>query len=240
MMAKAPAKKVVKKETAKPDYFKLPFEVYYSDHVAVTMLDFKSDIKVIKFEDIKAVHKQQGGSWGATFRCGVNKGPELYCCINNSHDEVEPDWLEFLDEENMEMNYGGYYAVEVSGKEIKFLDFSDEQEDEESGEFIDTDSLDVCCSWSFMVYEIGDSSPDYLILDADDSRIKVGLDGFVLDDEDNPTDQRIFNPDDLIDEKLENYGIKEMWQAQVDWVQSVLENDFPKQKNKLKLTYSDS
>ena len=62
------------KKTSAPDYFKLPFEVYYSDHVAVTMLEFKSDIDVEKFEDVKTVHREQGGSWGVSFRCGENKG----------------------------------------------------------------------------------------------------------------------------------------------------------------------
>jgi len=237
MMAKAPAKKVVKKETAKPDYFKLPFEVYYSDHVPITMMEFKSDIKVKKFEDIKIVHREQGGSWGVSFRCGVNKGPELFCCIHNYHDEVAPEWFEFLDEENVKINAGDNFAVQVENGEIIFRDLSDEEQDEESESYLDLYSMDPCCSWTFMVYEISESSPDYLILDSDNSRLKVSLDGFVLDDDENLTDVRIFNPAELDDDEFEDYSRQEMWDAKFEWVKSTLEKDFPKQKNKLRLAY---
>lgn len=233
MMAKAPAKK----DSAKPDYFKLPFEVFYSEHISITMMEFKSDIKVKKFEDIKIVHREQGGSWGASFRCGDNKGPELYCCINNFHDEVAPEWFEFLDEDNVKINAGDNFAVQVENKKIIFRELTDEEQDEDSDQYLDIDSMDECCSWSFMVYEIGDSCPDYLILDADESRLKVSLDGFVLDDDENLTDERIFNPAELDEDEFEDYTRQEMYEAKYEWVKSTLEKDFPKQKNKLSLAY---
>ena len=233
-MSKLQAKKTAVKQSA-PDYLRLPFEVYYSEHIAVTMMELKSDIKVKKFEDIKTVHKEQGGSWGTSFSCADNKGPELYCCINNLHDEVAPDWLQFLEEDNMDMNYGCDYAVVIEGKEIKFVGLTDEQQDEDSDEFLDVDNMEQCCSWTFFVYELGDSTPDYLILDAEDSRLKVSLDGFVLDDEGNQTDDRIFDPDELNEDEFEDYSSKEMWEAKSDWVHSVINADFPKQKEKFRL-----
>ena len=236
-MAKTPAKKVVKKETSKPDYFKLPFLVFYSEYLARTMLEFKSDIKVKKFEDIKIVHRQQGGSWGVGFRCGVNKGPELYCCINNLHDEVAPEWFEFLDEENFKTNSEDNFAIQVENDEIIFRELTDEEQDEESDQYLDGDSMEESCSMTFNVYEIGDSCPDYLILDADNSMLKVSLDGFVFDDDDNLTDERIFNPAELDEDEFEDYTRQEMWEAKFEWVKSTLEKDFPKQKNKLKLSY---
>ena len=235
-MAKAPIKKVTDKKSGPPDYFKLPFEVHYSDHVAVTMLEFKSDIDVEKFEDVKTVHREQGGSWGVSFRCGENKGSELYCVIKNLHDEVAPEWFEFLDEDNMEMNSGDNFAVSVQNGEIVFSELTEEQEDEDSEEYLDIDNMDQCCSWTFFVYEIGDSSPDYIILDADESRIKVSLEGFVLDDKGNETKERIFNPEELDDEEFEDYTRQDMWEAKFDWVKSTLEKDFPKQTN-LKLSF---
>ena len=233
-MSKLQAKKTAVKQSA-PDYLRLPFEVYYSEHIAVTMMELKSDIKVKKFEDIKTVHKEQGGSWGTSFSCADNKGPELYCCINNLHDEVAPDWLQFLEEDNMDMNYGCDYAVVIEGKEIKFVGLTDEQQDEDSDEFLDVDNMEQCCSWTFFVYELGDSTPDYLILDAEDSRLKVSLDGFVLDDEGNQTDDRIFDPDELNEDEFEDYSSKEMWEAKSDWVHSIINTDFPKQKEKFRL-----
>jgi len=70
--------------------------------------------------------------------------------------------------------------VVVEGREIKFVELSDEQQDEDSEEFIDIDNMDQCCSWTFLVYELGESCPDYLILDAEATRVKVNLDGFFL------------------------------------------------------------
>ena len=92
-MAKAPVKKVADKKSENPDYFKLPFEVHYSECVSVTQYEFKSDIETDRFADVKAVHMEQGRSWGALFSCDKNNGPELYCCLTDSHDEVEPSWL---------------------------------------------------------------------------------------------------------------------------------------------------
>ena len=235
-MAKAPEKKAANKNTKKPDYFKLPFEVFYSEHVAVTMLEFKSDIAVENFEDVKIVHREQGGSWGSSFYCAENKGPELYCCIHNLHDDVAPEWLNFLDEDNMDMNSGDNFAVKVENGEIVFSELTEEQEDEESEEYLDIDNMDYCCSWTFLVYELGDSSPDYIILDADESRIKVSLDGFVLDEEGNETEERVFNPEELDEEEFEDYTRQDMWEAKFDWVKSILEKDFPKQTN-LKLSF---
>ena len=236
-MAKPPTKNTAVKPST-PDYFSLPFEVYYSEHIAVTLMEFKSDLKVKKFEDIKTVHKEQGGSWGTRFSCSQNKGPELYCCIHNLHDDVAPDWLGFLEEDNVNMNYGCDFAVVIAGKEIQFVELTDEQQDEDTDDFLDLEKMDHCCSWAFFVYELGESCPDYLILDAEDSRVKVNLDGFVLDDEDNPTDKRIFDPDELDSDKYDDYTRQDMWEAKFDWVESTIKKDFPKQIGKLKLSFN--
>ena len=81
-MAKAPAKKPkpvpakklpvkkVEKKTGPIDYFKYPFEVYYSDELPVTSIDLKSDVdKCKRFKDIKIAHMEQGGSYGVVFFC---------------------------------------------------------------------------------------------------------------------------------------------------------------------------
>lgn len=231
-----PALKELPKQTIKKiaaiDYFKLPFEVHYSECVSVTQYEFKSDIETNRFADVKAVHMEQGRSWGAIFSCDENKGPELYCCLMNSHDEVEPDWLTFQEEDDIRFNYGCDYAVQIEGNEIKFVSLTDEQEDEDSEEFLNVSDMDYCCSYAFMAYELGESSPDYIILDAGDSRIKIDLDGYELDEEDNRIESnRIINTDELDGEQYEDYTSKELWEAKADWVKSILEKEFPKDKN---------
>ena len=230
---KTTTKSTPKKSTKlEKDYFKLPFEVYYSECVGVTQYEFKSDIKTTRFADVKAVHMEQGRSWGALFSCDKNKGPELYCCLMDSHDEVDPSWLSFQEEDDISFNYGCDYAVKVKGNEIKFVSLTEEQEDEDAEEFLNVSDMDYCCSYAFMAYEIGETCPDYIILDAGDSRIKIDLDGYELDDENNRIkSRRIINTEDLDHEKYGNYETLELWDAKSEWVKSIIKKDFPKDKN---------
>jgi hypothetical protein len=236
----APSKAATKKESKNAegiDYFKLPFEVYYSERITVTQYEFKSDIKPKTFKDVKVVHMEQGRSWGTSFSCDKNNGPELYCCLMNNHDEVEPSWLSFMDEDDIDFNYGGDFAVQINGNEVKFVSLSDEQQDEDSEEYLDLDSMDYCCSYAFGAYEIGEADPDYIILDADNSRIKIDLEGYELDEDGNRIESsRIINTDDLDDEKYEDYETLELYDAKNDWIKLILEKDFPKDK-KLTLSY---
>lgn len=232
---KPTSKKTTKQAVEKPatiDYFKLPFEVHYSECVSVTQYEFKSDITANRFSDVKAVHMEQGRSWGALFSCDKNNGPELYCCLKDSHDEVEPSWLIFQDEDDIRFNYGCDYAVQIEGDEIKFVSLTDEQEDEDSEGYLNVNDMDYCCSNAFMAYEIGQSSPDYIILDADNSRIKIDLDGYELDEEDNRIEsRRIIDTDELDEEQYEDYENRELWDAKFEWVKSTLEKDFPEDRN---------
>lgn len=216
------------------DYFKLPFEVHYSDAVPVTTLDFKSDLDDadMGFEDVKIVHMEQGSSFGLTFICNENNGPELYCCLKNYHDEAVPDWLNFEEENDMDFNFGCDYAVVVEGHDIYFVTLTDEQEDEESDDFLDVENMDVCNSLSFLEYELSASSPDYIILDALNSKIKIDLDGYALDDAGSRiASQRVINVDELDDEEYEDFQTKDMFDAKFDWVKSVIEKDFPQDAN---------
>ncbi len=232
---KPASKKPTKKPVEKPksiDYFKLPFEVHYSDAVSVTQYEFKTDNKTDRFASVKAVHMGQGRSWGALFSCDENKGPELYCCLTDSHDEIEPTWLSFQDEDDIRFNYGCDFLVQIEGNEIKFVSLTDEQEDEDSDEYLNVSDMDYCCSYAFMAYEIGESCPDYIILDAGDSRVKIDLQGYELDDEDNRIEsRRIINTDELDHDKYSDYESRDLWEAKADWVSSILEEDFPKDKN---------
>jgi len=245
-MAKAPAKEIapkkaaIKKESKKTDaidYFKLPFEVYYSECINVTQYEFKSDGKPKRFKDVKAVHMEQGRSWGTSFSCDENNGPELYCCLMNNHDEVEPSWLSFMDEDDIDFNYGDDFAVQINGNEVIFVRLSDEQADEDSEEYLGVDGMDYCCSYAFDAYHIGEASPDYIILDAGNTNIKIDLEGYELDEDGERIESsRIINTDELDEEKYEDYETLELYDAKNDWIKLILEKDFPKDK-KLTLSY---
>lgn len=216
------------------DYFKLPFEVYYGDAVPVTMLDFKSDSddENMRFMDVKIVHVEEGSSFGLTFICNKNSGPELCCCLKNCHDDAVPDWLEFEEEDEIEFNYGYNYAVVIEGNQIFFEGLTDEQQDEDSEEFLDVDSMDVCNSLTFLEYELSASSPSYIILDAHNSKIKIDLSGYALDDAGNRiASQPVINVAELDDERYGDFQTKDMFDAKFDWVKSVLEADFPQDTN---------
>jgi hypothetical protein len=231
-MAKTQTPVTENKQSETLDYFRLPFEVYYSECVNVTQYEFKSDIEVNRFADVKAVHMDQGRAWGSLFKCEQNEGPELYCCLTNSHDEVEPTWLGCIDEDNMNFNYGCDYVVQVDGDEITFISLSDEEEDEDSDEFLNVDEMDYCCSYTFMAYQIGEAHPDYIILDANGSRVKIDLEGYKLDEEGSRiTSLRIINVDNLNRENYQNYGTSKLFDAKYEWVKSILEKDFPQDKN---------
>jgi hypothetical protein len=222
---------VMTNKSATPDYFKLPFEVHYEDSLGVIQYEFKSDVKPTSFKDVKAVHVEEGESWGATFSCSENSGSELYCCLMNRHDHVAPTWLNFEDEEDLSFNSGCDYSVVIEGREIKFVELTEEQEDEESESYLNVKDMGYCCSYPFMAYEIGISSPDFIILDAGNSRIKIDLEGYALDDEGERIDvPRIINTDELDDEGYEDYETLELYEAKRDWVKSILEEDFPKDK----------
>lgn len=168
-MAKAPVKKFkpvlakklpvkkIEKKTGPIDYFKYPFEVYYSDELPVTSYDLKSDQdKCTRFKDIKMAHMEQGGSYGVVFFCSENKGPELYCALTNGHDEMAPPWYSVEEEESTNFNYGCDYAVTIEGDEIKFVDPTDEQKDEDSEEYLDHDAMNEFC-YGFYGFHIEDA-----------------------------------------------------------------------------------
>lgn len=208
------------------DYFKLPFEVYYEGPIEVTMYEFKSKFEPKRFKDVHAVRKEQGKAFGVTFACEQNNGPELYCCVTGAHDEVEPEWLSLITEDEIDFNYGQDFAVIVEKQEISFVD------DEVDG----VDEMDSYCSFTFLKYHLEDIQPDCIILDAKNTRVKINSDGYVIDDNNVVLEsQRIFNPDDLDSEEYEDCAGRDLWEAKFDWVQKTLEIDFPEDKN-LKLS----
>lgn len=219
--------KTLKDENVK-DYFKLPFEVFYSGPLGIISYEFKSDIPVKRFKDVKIAHMEQGHSWGVLFTCTKNNGPELFCCLRSYHDEVAPEWLQFESEDDIEMNYGCNYVVKVEGGLIHFV-----EKDEIEG----ADEMEHCCVNSFLEYQLDNASPDYIVLDADDSRIKIDTEGYVLDEDGNRIkDKRIIKTEDLDEEKFEDFTRREFRDAKEEWVKGIIEEQFPRDK-KLRLAH---
>ena len=109
-------------------------------------------------------------------------------------------------------------------------EFDDNDENPDSEGFIDTDLLNYCSCESMGEYGIGDTTPEYLVLDCENTRVKVDLDGYILDDEDEPTECRLFNPDELGErEEYEEYETRELFDAKCDWVGRVLSASFPRE-----------
>ena len=216
----------------KPAYFKLPFEVHYHDSIEITSFEFMSDINPEKFSDMKIVRIQQGQSLNPSFICKNNSGPELYCCIINGHDQIQPEWLELLNEEDADFNYATNRKVSVTDNKISFEELIDEERDEESDTYLDVENMDYCDATGFMAYELEISEPEYIVLDAENSRLKVNLQGYVLDSDGNPTEERIFDPELLSEsEELQSYSSLNMWEGTAAWVKSVLDDSFPHEKN---------
>lgn len=216
----------------KPAYFKLPFEVHYHDSIEITSFEFMSDINPKKFADMKIVRIQQGQSLNPSFICKNNSGPELYCCIINGHDQIQPEWLELLNEEDADFNYATNRKVSVTDNKIVFEELIDEERDEESDTYLDVENMDYCDAAGFMAFEIELSEPEYIVLDAENSRLKVNLQGYVLDSDGNPTEERIFDPELLSEsDELQSYSSLNMWEGTAAWVKSVLEDNFPHETN---------
>jgi hypothetical protein len=224
------ATKKPKAKSSKKDYFKLPFEIKYESlEVTSYELLYRADNGAPKkFSDYVALKKEMGTSYRVTYRCNENSGGELRACILNELDEVIPDWLDLEDEENIDFNYGCYLGTAINGDAISFIEDDVEDEDElsETGECL-------------YVYSLEDCDPEYLILDADDSRIKVSMDGYLLvEDEEGIEEEgeQIFDVESVEELEFDDVETLDFFFKRSKWIDSVLER-FPKDK-KLKLDFN--
>jgi hypothetical protein len=183
---KTPAKRVVvkkvqAKKATKPNYLKLPFEVYYK-RLGIKIYELVSDVKPTKFSDIKATKMSMGDAFGLRFLCDMNNGGELCCAMENDHGLAVPGWLSLLNEENADFNWGETYKVEIRNKKIIFT----EPSEEESDEWLEEAENYGYIGEAFGAYLFDDNQePDYLILDASGSRIKINADGYQIDEQGN-------------------------------------------------------
>jgi hypothetical protein len=221
------ATKKPKATAGKKDYFKLPFEIKY-ENLEVTSYEllYNGDNGAPKrFADFVALRQETGRSYGVTYRCDNNSGGELRACILEELDEVIPPWLSLEEEESVDFDWGCYLGTKIDGDMISFVrdDVEDEDELSESGESIYVYSLEGC-------------DPEYLILDAEDSRIKVSMGGYLLvEDEEGFEEEggQIFEVEKVEELEFEDVQTLDMYARRSRWIKSILEK-FPKDK-KLRL-----
>jgi hypothetical protein len=216
-------------------------------------MEFKIIEEPQSFSDIKAIKQEQGDARNVTFYCETNQGPELYCCLTNAHGEIMPDWLSQVwnDEDEQEFNSGRHFKVIVDDSEVSFeeidededdydYDENDEDEDDDDDderdddEYQDVEDMDYYGN-SITTYFLSDVSPDFIILDAEASRIKINLDGYVLDNNNQPTSERIINIDELPSEQLNGFATKTWEQEVTEWLHTTVKEDFSAEKLKFRV-----
>lgn len=225
MAAKKPKATAVKK-----DYFKLPFDIKY-ENLEVTSYELlynEDGEKPKRFSDLVALRQETGRSYGVTFSCNSNSGGELRACILEQLDEVIPPWLSLEEEESIDFDWGCYLGTKIDGDLITFVrnDVEDEDELSECGEGIYIYSLEGC-------------DPEYLILDAEDSRIKVSMGGYLLVEDEEGFEvegDQIFDVETIEEMEFDDVETLDMFAKRSRWIDSVLER-FPKDK-KLKLDFN--
>lgn len=221
------AAKKPKATTIKKDYFKLPFDIKY-ENLEVTSYELlynEDDGKPKRFSDFVALRQETGRSYGVTFSCNSNSGGELRACILGQLDEVIPPWLGLEEEESIDFDWGCYLGTRIDGDLITFV--SDDVED--------GDELSECGEGIY-IYSLEGCDPEYLILDAEDSRIKVSMSGYLLvEDEEGFEEEgdQIFDVEAVEDMEFDDVETLDMFTKRSRWIRSILEK-FPKDK-KLKL-----
>ena len=100
-------------------------------------------------------------------------------------------------------------------------------------------NMEPCGIDGFHVYEFDETAPEYIILDPDNSRVKVNLNGCILDENGEETGEILFDPikiEEMVELMEFNWnGLLE--EAIKKWVKETLEKDFPQQSH-LEFVYS--
>lgn len=193
-----------------------PFEIHFSE-LPVIEVELLASKQPAKFTEISGIHKGQGTAFGVTFRCENRDSKQLIACILKEHDEVMPPWLEMIDEQSLDINYGADYKVELKKKEVVWGVVE-----------IDAEELGISGTGDAGIFYIFDGQePEYLILDCDGQRIRVSPEGQpISEDGENVGDQPIFDPEEFDD--CDDFDTYELWEVESEWLQAILKDNYGK------------
>jgi hypothetical protein len=179
------------------DYFKLPFEVFFSN-IAYTAFDllYDPDDPPEWMEDYPAIRMREGRSYSALFACDSNRSGELKAVVyGGALEDYVPKWLSFVMDDDLDINSAQAHAFSIKDGELEF------------GKTVDDDELEEEEEVSFPSFFGGDGSvPKYLVLDSKGERLKVDMQGYPLDETGKRTGQpTVF---DLSEEEAEDYCVE--------------------------------
>lgn len=159
-----------------PDYLNLPFEIHYAHMNTVGYEPMHKPGKPPKKnKDYKVMEVKQGRVYDVTFRCDDPSSGELIFVMRGNLDEFIPDWLEMIsDDDGLEIKWSRRSKFRIE-KNVIQIDGDDD------GDYEDYDYGEMGATY----YQPEGFTPDYLIVDADGSRLKIDLEGYKLDAKNN-------------------------------------------------------
>lgn len=153
-----------------PDYLNLPFEVHFKQMWSYGYeLIYQSGTHPQKPEDYIGVIYTTAKALGATYRSENAKDSSLIFFLNQGTGDFQPDWLEFLGDDNLVVKSEEYKRFTIVNGEFVLGEDIDE---DELGDYSYGDT------WQFHCFE--DADQDCLVLDADKSRVVVDDEGYRL------------------------------------------------------------
>jgi len=154
----------------RPDYLNLPFEVHYEQMWSYGYeLIYPSGTRPQTPEDYIGVIYSTSKAYGATYRSENAHNGSLIFLLTNGVGDFQPDWLEFLGDDNLDVESQEYKKFNIVDGEFVLGEDIDEDE---------LDDYDYGDSFQFHCFE--DAADDCLVLDADKSRVVVDREGYRL------------------------------------------------------------
>lgn len=211
------------------------FKVFYGfqNHVNLHTMEFYSEnANPTRFSEVVAMREEFGTISNLSLQCDSNSGLELIFCILNLHTGVNPKWLSFIHEEEMckDVDHGSDYFVRVKEGKIYF----DLMQESEWDSF---KRMYACGSYDLFSLDLSTAKPRCFVLDAENKRIAIDSEGFVLDDDLNRTNERLFTPEELIEFATSRWFVdtqhlsRPALQDIHDWIDTALAVDFPLDSN---------
>lgn len=159
------------KNSIKPDYLNLPFEVHYSRMNTVGFeLMHKPGKPPKKIKGYKVIEASSGHVYDVTFRCDDPSSGNLIYIMSGNLDELIPEWLEMIsDDDHLDIKW-------AHRSKFRIVDNAIELDSTDDGDYDDYDYGEL----STFDYATSGVSPDYLIIDADNTRIKIDRHGYKL------------------------------------------------------------